>query len=120
MRSNLKLSDRGDRSVGSFSFLQVGKPPTARRSLRRRLRRSSSWGQCFCGHSCGLLVGALEGFVPKLVTSKASRGEPSGAGSRSARLWTVVSSILLLVVEAPSSRVVVVASSEVASMLVSP
>jgi hypothetical protein len=57
--------------------------------------------------------------VPKLA-SEASRGEPSGAGSWRARMQKVVPSILLLVVEAPSSRVVVVASSEVASMLVNP
>jgi hypothetical protein len=94
MQPNLKLSDRGGRSVGSFSFFQVGKLPTARRLLRSRLRRSSSWGRCFGGHSCGLLVGALEGLVPKLVTSEASRGEPSGAGSRSARLREVVSSVM--------------------------
>jgi hypothetical protein len=60
MRSNLKFSDRGGRSVGSFSFLYMGKPSTACRSLKSRLRMSSSWSRCFCGHSCGLLVGALE------------------------------------------------------------
>jgi hypothetical protein len=98
MQPNLKLSDRSDRSVGNFFFLQVGKPSTA-----RRLRRSSSWGRWFGGRSCSLLVGALEGLVPKLATSEASWNEPSGAGSRSARLRTVISSILLLVVEAPSS-----------------
>jgi hypothetical protein len=63
---------------------------------------SSSWGRCFCGRGCGLVVGALKGLVPKLATGEASRGEPSGVGSRSAWLQTVVSSILLLVVEAPS------------------
>jgi hypothetical protein len=77
-------------------------------------------GSALWRRSCSLLVGALEGLVPKLATGEASRGELSGAGSQSARLWTVVSSILLLVVEALSSRVVVVASSEVASMLVNP
>jgi hypothetical protein len=96
MQPNLKLSDHGGRSVGNFSFLQVGKHSTACRLLKSRLRMSSSWSRCFCGHSCGLLVGALEGLVPKLVTGEASRGELSDVGSWSARPWTVVSSILLL------------------------
>jgi hypothetical protein len=81
---------------------------------------SSSWSRCFGGRSCHLLVGALEGLVPKLAAGEESQGELSDVGSWSARLWTAVSSILLLVVEAPSSWVVVVASSEVDSMLVIP
>jgi hypothetical protein len=56
--------------------------------------------------------------VPRLAIGEASRGELSGAGSWSVRLRTVVSSILLWVIEAPFSRVVVVASSKVASILV--
>jgi hypothetical protein len=60
-------------------------------------------GSALWRRSCGLLVGALGGLVLKLATGEASRGKPSGAGSRSARLWTVVSSILLLAVEALSS-----------------